>query len=112
MLGVVVALFFQCMAALLNYNNRMKRGIKWGLVAHTMAMFSLISIGCIIAGLRRSDAFIDNRQFPGTGVEAPPGPLGFIEVGSTTARVSYLVAPLNQWLADGLLVRIILGSVK
>ena len=49
--------------------------------------------------------YINNRGFPGGG-KYPPGPIGYIYIISTEATTTVLnvMFPLNQWLADGLLV--------
>lgn len=104
-LGIIVALFFQCMTVLLSPPNPMKRGTKWALVAHTVAMFTFytISLGIFINDF--SIQYINNREFPGND-EFPPGPLGYSYVLDTdaTTMVYNLMFPLNQWLGDGLLV--------
>ena len=105
LLGIAITLFFKCMGTLLNPENRMKRGVKWGLVAHTMAMFSFTSIACVIEGRRRFTSYVENREFPGVEGEYPPGPYGFLSLRSgPITSVGLLMFPLNQWLADGLLV--------
>jgi len=104
--GILVVLFFQCMAALLNPANRKRDGIKWGLVSYTAVMFSFATV---LTGMEldiRSISFIDNREFPGADGVAPPGPLGyqsFIWSGALTL-VPDLMFILNKWLADALLV--------
>ena len=104
-LGILVVLFFQCMAALLNPANRKRGGIKWGLVSYTAAMFSFATV---LTGMQldiRSISFIDNREFPGDGV-APPGPLGYqahIWSGVLTL-IPDLMFIMNKWLADAFLV--------
>lgn len=112
LLGIAIALFFQCMSTLLNPDNRMKKGVKWGLVTHTMAMFSFTSIACMIEGRERSISYVEAREFPGVEGEFPPGPYGFLSVrhGPITS-VSVLMFPLNQWLADGLLVGTVPNSI-
>ena len=73
--GIVVILFFQCLAALLNPTNGMKRWTRWGPVAHTAAMFLFLTLA---AGARLgvySVSYIDNLGFPGDD-EGPLGPLG------------------------------------
>ena len=100
-LGIVVILFFQCVGTLLNPVDR-TRGINWGLVAHTTAMFSLVTISTVITGVPSN--YIKNRAYPGDD-EYPPGPIGYglshslAPLGLFIGRTFYL----NQWLADGLL---------
>ena len=105
-LGIVIVLFFQCMEALLNPPDRENRGMKWGLVAHTTAMFSFVTIYTAMTLNIQSISYIDNREFPGVGEVLPPGPLGYqfsiySKAISIVPNVSFL---LNNWLADGLLV--------
>ena len=112
LLGVLIVLFFQCMAALFDSANRRGEGIKWGLVSYTMAMFSFATV---LTGMQlniRSISYIDNREFPGVEGVLPPGPLGyqsFIWSGTLTLIPSLMFA-LNNWLADGLLVGSSLNS--
>lgn len=112
LLGIAITLFFQCMGTLLGPDNRMKKGVKWGLVAHTMVMFSFTSIACVIEGRGRIISYVDNREFPGVEGEFPPGPYGFLsERHGPTTPIGILMFPLNQWLADGLLVGIVQNMV-
>lgn len=102
--GITIVLFFQCVSALLNPVNRTKGSIKWGLVAHTVAMFSLFVIPVAAHLSLQSISYVDNRGFPGGGVY-PSGPLGYqyftdFEAVNAFSRIMF---PLNQWLADGLL---------
>lgn len=103
-LGVVVALFFRCMAVLLNPGKPINPGVKWTLVVHTMAMFSIFTISYGICLNDLSISYIDNRNFRNDVY--PPGPVGYgiVLVGNVTTTVFYVMFPLNQWLADGLLV--------
>lgn len=105
-LGIVTVLFFQCMVALFNPANRKgKRSIKWGLVVHTAAMFSIVTIftGMVLNVL--SISHIDNREFPGND-SFVPGPIGYklLIYAKPIHLVPNLALQLNQWLADGLLV--------
>ena len=78
------------MAALFDSINRRGERIKWGLVAYTVAMFS---IATALTGMQfniRSISYIDNREFPGVEGVLPPGPLGyqsFIWSGALTSVV-------------------------
>ena len=112
-LGVVIALFFECMTALLNPDNRMRRAVKWGFLIHTVVIFLSITISCAIEGTRRSNAYIDNREYPGVDNVFYPGPLGYRDFTGTgtVETIEYLAFPLNQWLIDGLLVSAISSSV-
>ena len=104
-LGIVVALFFQCMAVLLSPTNPIGRVTRWALVVHTVALFLFLTIPI---GIGLNYSFIeriDNREFPGDD-EFPPGPNGYDDLLAfkATTVVSVAMFPLNQWLADGLLV--------
>lgn len=103
--GIVVVLFFRCMGALLDPVNRTSRGTNWALVAHTVAMFSFLTIPIPMVLHKLSNWYINNRNFPGDD-EDPPGPFGYSGfVDPKPIKVAYaLMFPLNQWLADGLLV--------
>ena len=111
-LGIVVALFFQCTATLLDRANPIRKGIKWTLVAHTVALFFFLTIPFGIYFNYLSIDYINNREFPGND-EFPPGPLGYTGLLNLKATTTVFDAmfPLNQWLADGLLVSPILNSV-
>ena len=93
------------MGAPFNPANRTKGGIRWGLVAHTVAMFSFVTISTAMNLDIQSFSYIDNREFPGNG-GMPPGPLGyqFLIHSKATSVVPSIMFILNQWLADGLLV--------
>ena len=99
-------LFFKCMSALFNPIYRRGEGINWGLVSFTVVMFSLATV-CTTMNLDiNSISYIDNREYPGGGGTAP-GPLGYI---ATVFYKAINIVPntafvLNNWLADGLLVR-------
>jgi hypothetical protein len=111
-LGIVIVLFVRCMAALLNPANRTWGGIKWPLVAHTVAMFSFVTVLTAITFENQSDSYIDNREFPGTDA-LPPGPLGyeFLIYSRRTSVVPTLMFLLNNWLADALLASSAFNSV-
>ena len=94
------------MSALLNPAHRTKKVIKWGLVTHIVAMFSFVTISCAMNRTILSIAYIDNREFSGVGFY-PSGPieyLTFAQPGAVLSIISFLWFPINQWLADGLLV--------
>ena len=111
-LGIVVALFFQCMATLLNPANPIRKGLRWALVAHTVALLSFLTIPFGTGFEYLSTEYINNREFPGDD-EFPPGPIGydFLLALKASATVFHAMFPLNQWLADGLLVSPVLHSV-
>ena len=89
------------------------KGVKWGLVVHTVALFSLLTVYFWIKLNLSSACYINNREYPG-GDEYFPGPIGcggfYFE---TTAVIGLFSAtfPLNQWLVDGLLVSLISNAV-
>lgn len=87
------------MGTLLDPTNRTRGGIKWGLVVHTVAMFSFLTIYTGMNLDLQSISYVDNREFP-------DAPLLYQFNISTTAIsvVPNVMFPLNQWLADGLLV--------
>ena len=100
------------MWALVGPVNRKKGGIKWGLVAHTVAVFSIVTILTAIVLNIKSTSYIDNRDFPGVDGLLPPGPLGYeyLIYSSTTNVIAVLMFLLNNWLADGLLVSSVSNS--
>jgi hypothetical protein len=105
--GIVIVLLFQCMSALLDPVHHTAKGFKWGLVAHTVAMFLTATIGVVTSRNIFSSSFIDRREFH--GVEGyPSGPTGYQNFANLNEgfviKVVRLMFPLNQWLADGLLV--------
>ena len=111
-LGIVVALFFQCMATLLSPADRSGEGIRWARVVHIVALFLFLTIPFGIGFYRLSIEYINNREFPGNDIFSP-GPTGYndllqLNAGTTFANAMF---PLNQWLADGLLVSPILSSL-
>jgi len=104
-LGVLIVLFFQCMAALFNLAYRRGEGIRWGLVSYTTVMFLFATVYTAMNLNMQSTSFIDNRKFLGLGGSSL-GPLGYqafarSELFNLTPNLMFL---LNCWLADGLLV--------
>ena len=102
---MLIVLFFQCMAALLNPAHRKGEGIRWGLVSYTLATFSLVTVYTGMSLHLQSLAFIDNREYTdhdGTLL----GPLGYRSAMRLTVidAVPNLMFCLNNLLADGLLV--------
>ena len=104
-LGIAVTVFFRCMCVLLSPANPIKRGIKCALVVHTVALFLFLTIPVGIDLNYLSISYINDREFPGDD-EQPPGPFGYGDTlhDKATFAVFSLMFPLNQWLADGLLV--------
>ena len=76
--------------------------IKWGLVAHTVAMFSFITIPATTNLSLQSVSYVDNRGFHDGGV-FPPGPLGYQDITELEPHRAYYrgMFPPNRWLADG-----------
>ena len=104
--GILVVLFFQCIAALLSSANRRKEGIKWWLVSYTVLIFSFATTLFGTGTAFQFDAYIDNREYPGVEGETDPGPLGYQEAHATGALLltDALMFQLAYALADGFLV--------
>jgi hypothetical protein len=100
------------MATLLSPANPIKKGIRRALVAHTIALFLFLTISFGIDFNYLSIEYINNREFPGND-EFAPGPMGYDDLldSGTITTVFNVMFPLNQWLADGLLVGLIRNSV-
>ena len=103
-LGVVIILSFQCIAALFNPAHRKGEPIKWGFVSYTAVMFTLATVFTAINLDIQAASYIDNRGYPGVEGEIPPGPFGYILALVTPGVALSAVFALNNWLADGLLV--------
>lgn len=105
-IGILIVLFFQCMAALLDPARRRREGVRWGLVFYTVAMFSFSTVLTGMGLNIQSLSFIDNREFPGIEGVLPPGPLGYQGLVRPMAFsiIPNLMFFLNNWLAEGLLV--------
>ena len=92
------------MSALLYPVHPTMKGIRWGLVAHTVAMFSFSTIGIAINRDVFSISYINDREFTGPIL----GPVGFLTftfpIQQVIGYVAFLMFPFNQWLAGGLLV--------
>ena len=93
------------MGALLSPINRKRQGIKWGLVAHTTAMFSFVTINTAMSLDIQNISYVDKRDYPGSEA-LPPGPFGYqlIIYSKPISVIPTLMFFLNNWLADGLLV--------
>ena len=93
------------MGVLLSPINPIGKGIKWALVVHTVALFSFLTVPVVIYLNNLSIMYIKSREFPGND-EYPPGPIGYYDILDTgaTGAIFGIMFPLNQWLADGLLV--------
>lgn len=93
--------------------NAVRRSVKWVLVAHSVALFSFLTVTVAMDRYWASAMYIDGREFPGTD-GTPPGPVGYDFAyfnAAPSITIYYAMFPLNQWLADGLLVCSILISV-
>ena len=110
-LGIVVTLFFHCMAALFDPVNRRREGIRWWLVSYTTVLFLFTTV---FTGMHLNIlpiSYIDNREFPGVeGV--PPGPFGYqwSIYSNALSIIPNLIFLLNNWSADGLLVSHLIGA--
>ena len=110
--GIVVALFFKCIAALLNPVYLRGGGVKWGFVSYTVAMFSFATVFTAVNLILQSNSYIDNREFmPSWEISGPaPYSYGPFEYQSDTSCprafgfIPGLMLLFNYWLADGLLV--------
>jgi hypothetical protein len=93
------------MGALFDPENYKKGNLKWPLVAHTVVMFSLVTVFTAISLDLESVSRVDNRNFPGEDLLSP-GPVGYISFLSSEAIfiIPSIFLFLNNWLADGLLV--------
>ena len=101
------------MNALLHPINRATEGIRWGLVAHTAAMFAFVTIYTALNLQIQSISYIDNRNFPGTDGTPWPGPIGyeFFIYYKAISIVPSVAFQMNTWLADGILVSSLFNSV-
>ena len=113
-LGFVIVLFFRCMGAMLDPANRTTGGIKWGLVAHTVVMFSLVTTFTAIELNSQSFTYVDDRQFL-DALYASYYSAGFFvptylerQTGELTPNTLFV---LNNWLADGLLVSLLFNQL-
>ena len=105
-LGIIIVLFFQCITGLFNPIHHKGERIKWGLVSYTVVTFLIVTVGTTTNLGSQSVSYVDNRDFPGIEGRAPPGPFTY-QVFTTTSVLSIISSvsfPLNNWLADGLLV--------
>ena len=92
--GTVIVLFFQYMTALLGPTNRMKEGKRWGIVAHTVALFSVSMVSFATGLVSFLVIYMNAREFPGTD-DWPMEPLGyfldlpkFVAVASISSSVT------------------------
>ena len=86
--------------------NRARGDVRWGLVALATAMFTLTTI--ILASFldTMSISYINNRGFHSLNGAPLSGPLGY-QTSTYRKAISFaasIMVPVNQWLADGLLV--------
>jgi hypothetical protein len=109
-LGIVIILFFQCMGALLNPIDRTRGGIKWGILFHTAAMFSVLTLNAAISLDIYSISYIDNRDFTAANHKFPPGPYGYqwLIYSKAISIIPNVMLFLNTCLADGFLVSCVL----
>lgn len=93
------------MGALFDPVNHARGGVRWGLVAHTIAMFSLVTVYTAMTLDIQSLCYVDDREFPGVGSALPPGPIGyrFLLLSKPINIIADSTFLLNNWLADGLM---------
>jgi len=109
-LGLLILLSFQCMAALLKPAHRGEEGIKQWPIFYTMAMFSFVTVYTAANLYILSISFIDHRKnnyiYEDHGFIRISGPLGYQMAihGTILGLVPNIMFNLNNWLADGLLV--------
>jgi hypothetical protein len=97
------------MTALLGPTSRMRKGNRWRLVAHTVALFSVETIGFAYSLCLLSAGYINNREFPaGPLVHAVPR-RDHPELVVIASIINSTI-PVNQWLVDGLLVSPVLNT--
>ena len=111
-LGMIIVLFFKCMTALFDPDNRRGDRVKWWLVSYTAIMFSAVTVQTGMNLDILSISYIDDREFPGINGVLPPGPWGYQVVISPTALsvIPSAMLTLCNWLADGLLVSSFFGT--
>ena len=99
------------MTALLGPTNRMREGNRWGLVAHTVALFSVATISFSINLSSFLVVYMDSRKLPRTD-DWPLKPPGYLMIPNfiVVATISHSVIQMNQWLIDGLMVSPMLNS--
>lgn len=104
--GTLIVLFFKCMTALFNPVYCRGGSVKWGLVSFTVIMFSLATLHTAMDLNLLPISCIDNRDFPGVKGVSSPRPYGYTESIYFKAMniIPNATFPLNDWLADGLLV--------
>ena len=85
--------------------------MRWGLTAHTVAMFCVVTMSVAVGLYPLPVSYINNREFPGND-DAPPGPYGygFLPKFTPVTVAANSAIQVNQWLVDGLLVRLMLNS--
>ena len=110
--GIIIMLFFQCMAAFFNPVHRRGEPIKWGLVTYTVVMLLVVTVGTAAQLDVQSISFVNNREFPGIEDVLPPGPYGYQRFVNPipVSTVRDVMFVLGNWLADGLLVSCLSGA--
>jgi len=106
LLGIVIVLYFQTIAALVSPLNRKGEKVKWGLVGYSTVMFGLVTTFTAMNVRLQQLSYIDNREFPGIPNVLPPGPIGW---GLFMYSNALVIVPnacfiIANWMADGLLV--------
>ena len=100
------------MIILLDPVNRTRGGLKWPLVAHTVAIFVIDTVYTIINLVTLSFSYIDVREIQGADLDSP-GPFGYLHrtYSMPTGLVSTTAFLLNNLLVDGLLVRFVFNPL-
>ena len=99
-LGILIVLFFQCIATLFKHVHGRRESVKWGLISYTVVMFSFVTVYIALNLNIQSTSFIDNREYPG-------GPASY-QINAQVVKAGIVADAMflsNYWLADGLLVR-------
>ena len=83
----------------------MTEGNKWGLIAHTVALFSVATVCNAIGLFLLPVAYTNGREFPGVD-DLPSGPFGYLMLPKLVVveTISNSAIQVNQWLVDGLMV--------
>ena len=103
--GIVIVVFFQCMAALFNPVHRRGEPTKWGLVSYTVVMFSLATVQTALNLHIFSISYIDDRKFPGfDGISPGPFAYQWLVYTKPIGVTPTVMFTSSNWLADGFLV--------
>ncbi|EEB95995.1 hypothetical protein MPER_04946, partial [Moniliophthora perniciosa FA553] len=97
--GIVLTLFFQCVAAILNPKNKQPAGPKQVMLTYVFFMFSMGTIFTALNLNLQQRSYIAFRNFP------EGGPIGYSLSQYSTWRglIPNAVYIITNWFADGLL---------